>query len=609
MSDNATARVTVHRVYHPESLAAQIRTEVTREVARAFAEYLKAQHAAAQQNSPPPIARRWWEFLEMKNLIRLLALLPSIALAQVWPYFAPGGDLAPPPTSTAVSQTIAAGVVSNSKLASMANGTLKCNASGSTGAPQDCDALTVQVIAAYMVAVNYSSVAAVASLSGVQNITLPSQSIISPVNGDSVLLTAQSTASQNGPWIVNTSGAWTRPTNYFVSGSVIPSLCAISVTDKTTNARYTLDTTGGAITVDTTSQSWVANGSLYQVGTAAVNIFGGDNAGGTGGALTMRAGNGTRTSGTNSAGGSLSVLAGSGSTLGATANTSGGAATLSGGAGGTGSNGTGGTLTLSGGAANGTSSTTASGGAVTINGGAAGATASTTAAGGAVNINGGAGGAGANGNGGTITLKPGAAGGSGTAGTTVIKDAANAAQITVNASGTLLGSATGGAQGSGTLNAQALYVNGVAVSAGGGATQKVKTSATTRTSTTSPTNDPDLQFTSVSTGTHSLQCYLFITVGATGSTPGFKVAVTLPTQSGITPQFMAQGVSNGANQVAFGNADGTGFQLTTSGSTSGYFLTVGMNNASTGTVAIQWAQQTSSSTSTTLNDTSYCILN
>jgi len=74
---------------------------------------------------------------------------------------------------------------------------------------------------------------------------------------DRVLLTAQSTASQNGVWVVN-SGAWTRPTD-FPSGAVVTGRVVLVTNGTTyTGTAWWLTATGaGGLTVDTNSQTWV----------------------------------------------------------------------------------------------------------------------------------------------------------------------------------------------------------------------------------------------------------------------------------------------------------------------------------------------------------------
>jgi len=148
------------------------------------------------------------------------------------------------------------------------------------------------------------------------------------------------------------------------------------------------------------------------------------------------------------------------------------------------------------------------------------------------------------------------------------------------------------------------------ISAGGGGVtvqRALKASDTTRTNTTTAAADPDLTFT-VASGAHTLECYLMITVGATGNTPGFKAGF-VAINAGVTPQFLANGSNNGAGYVVSGNADGTAQQFTTAGSTvSLATVSVGWTAGSGGTASVNWAQVTSSGTATTLKAGSYCLL-
>lgn len=75
------------------------------------------------------------------------------------------------------------------------------------------------------------------------------------LDGDQVLLTVQTTASQNGPWVAH-SGAWVRPTD-FSSGAVLKAR-TITIISGTAHATETwLLQTNGSVTVDTTAQTWV----------------------------------------------------------------------------------------------------------------------------------------------------------------------------------------------------------------------------------------------------------------------------------------------------------------------------------------------------------------
>jgi collagen type VII alpha len=73
--------------------------------------------------------------------------------------------------------------------------------------------------------------------------------------GDTVLLTAQSTASQNGVWLA-ASGSWTRPTE-FATGLTIKGR-SISVLNGTVNANtsWVLDAPTAGVVIDSGSQSW-----------------------------------------------------------------------------------------------------------------------------------------------------------------------------------------------------------------------------------------------------------------------------------------------------------------------------------------------------------------
>jgi hypothetical protein len=90
----------------------------------------------------------------------------------------------------------------------------------------------------------------VASLTG-----LPTLDGVTLVDAQRVLLTAQTTASQNGLWLVH-SGAWTRPTDY-ASGSVVASDIYVFVQSGTSWASTGWVMNGSStITVDTSSSSW-----------------------------------------------------------------------------------------------------------------------------------------------------------------------------------------------------------------------------------------------------------------------------------------------------------------------------------------------------------------
>jgi hypothetical protein len=90
------------------------------------------------------------------------------------------------------------------------------------------------------------------------------------VAGDLILLTAQTTASQNGLWTA-ASGAWTRPTE--MGTGVVLKARTVAVINGTTNGGTTwLLKTNAAITVDTTAQTWIETGSVPAGVTAVVSL-------------------------------------------------------------------------------------------------------------------------------------------------------------------------------------------------------------------------------------------------------------------------------------------------------------------------------------------------
>jgi len=215
---------------------------------------------------PPASARQAPWYRKLFGIFSVFALVALCAPVhgQVYQYFSPNGDLAPPPTSTGLSQTIAAGAVTNSKLATMANGATKCNASGATASPQDCPPIALQNLMGSIISV-YATATVNETLSGlptIDGVTVPA--------GATVLLASQSTSSQDGIWQV-ASGAWSRPLN-FPSGFVIAVNCSVVIqaTHGTSNlgVNYLL-TTSSAVTIDTSSQTWGRAG--YALATSQEN--------------------------------------------------------------------------------------------------------------------------------------------------------------------------------------------------------------------------------------------------------------------------------------------------------------------------------------------------
>jgi hypothetical protein len=97
----------------------------------------------------------------------------------------------------------------------------------------------------------------VSSLSGLQ--TIDGYTLAAT---DLVLLTAQTTTSQNGIWTA-ASGSWTRPTE-FASGSTVKGR-TIAVLNGTTyaNTVWTLDAPTAGVVIDTAAQTWVQTNKSY----------------------------------------------------------------------------------------------------------------------------------------------------------------------------------------------------------------------------------------------------------------------------------------------------------------------------------------------------------
>jgi hypothetical protein len=91
---------------------------------------------------------------------------------------------------------------------------------------------------------------------------------VTPVAGDLILLIAQTTGSQNGPWTA-AAGGWTRP-SWWAGGAVVNEGQYFLVAEGTSfkDTKFFL-TTIGVITVDTTATAFTqdASGAAYVAGT------------------------------------------------------------------------------------------------------------------------------------------------------------------------------------------------------------------------------------------------------------------------------------------------------------------------------------------------------
>lgn len=93
-------------------------------------------------------------------------------------------------------------------------------------------------------------------------------------SGSLILLTAQSSGSQNGPWVA-AAGAWSRPTWYPAGGTTqafqfITTLIRLGTTYQGTTWRMT---TSGAVTIDTTATTWVVTMFAVNPSTVSSNIL------------------------------------------------------------------------------------------------------------------------------------------------------------------------------------------------------------------------------------------------------------------------------------------------------------------------------------------------
>lgn len=101
---------------------------------------------------------------------------------------------------------------------------------------------------------------------------------VTPVNGETVLLVGQTTASQNGLWIVNTSGAWSRPLDFATGSTVRSRTVQVAAGSQFANSFWALPATS-TITIDTTDQLWSLiarpSGMFPKIPASSGNWYGG----------------------------------------------------------------------------------------------------------------------------------------------------------------------------------------------------------------------------------------------------------------------------------------------------------------------------------------------
>jgi len=243
---------------------------------------------------------------------------------------------------------------------------------------------------------------------------------------------------------------------------------------------------------------------------------------------------------------------------------------------------------------------TGAGGDVDISAGNGGANGGV---GGNISIQAGAPLGGSNQNGGSITLTPQPPTGSGTHGQVILQNQTGANELTVDV-GAELGAPTGGLQGHGSLNAQALYVNGNAVSTLSGT--RAKKTGDTNTTSTVLALDPTLQFTSQPAGTYSLSCQLTWNM-VSSSSSGVKIEVS--SGGSVSEGFWSAsgGNSSGGSTTDAAAINASAGSALTAGEIVTQTLSATLVTSGSGTIGIQFALNGGTG-SLTLEQGSTCTL-
>ena len=171
----------------------------------------------------------------------------------------------------------------------------------------------------------------------------------------------------------------------------------------------------------------------------------------------------------------------------------------------------------------------------------------------------------------------------------------------------LAGSPTGGAQGAGTINAEEVYVNGVAVSTGSEILKAVKTSDTSRSSTATRTDDPHLSISGLdSEKRYRVEVYLNITYGSS-TNGGIRVDLNSDTLDDQSYLALYHDVGGGFQSGILGSA--SDIQFSGSGAAASLYIVGEFNpDGDDTTLTLQWAQSTSDTDATTLEDGSWMTL-
>lgn len=193
----------------------------------------------------------------------------------------------------------------------------------------------------------------------------------------------------------------------------------------------------------------------------------------------------------------------------------------------------------------------------------------------------------------------------GTAGTTPLAISGTGRIDFADINGTVWNSATGGQQGTGTINATGLFVNGVVVSTGGSTVLvAAKTAVTNRPSTSAPTLDPTLFVTVPSTGTYRLQ--VLANVSSVAAAAGIKMAVM---GTATTTAIQERGsVTDNSGAEIFQSGTGTlSFLSVSISGTGSAILDATVVVSVVGTLGFGWSQAVSTASNTGMNNGSLIV--
>ena len=187
----------------------------------------------------------------MKKLL-LLFLLCGPVSAQVYNQFECGGDLNGA-GCTWNSQVISPAAVTLAKQANLAANSFQANATSSAATPQAINPLAAANLLSAVINVTVVATGNITA-SGIQTVDG-----ITLANGQSALLAGQTSSVNDGIFIVNSAGAWTRAIN-FPNGYIIAQNCDILVIPRQGTTfqghNFKLVTTAGAITIGTSAEPW-----------------------------------------------------------------------------------------------------------------------------------------------------------------------------------------------------------------------------------------------------------------------------------------------------------------------------------------------------------------